>query len=287
MPRKRRTHEEYIEELVAKGIPHVPLEPYTFSKIGILHQCPKGHQWKTPPSSILSGRGCPECKHSKKRKSQDTYVKELDSLQTGIQVLEEYVNNITPILHRCSKGHEWKARPNAILSGGIRCPKCSVNRMKTSAEYAKQLLEKGINFTLLGEYAGARVPTLHKCSKGHTWNPTPDNVLKGQGCPGCATYGFKPEQPAILYYVKVSCEKDIYYKVGITNKTVTERFSKDKDKEITVLLEKHFDLGLDAYEEEKLILQKYKAKKAKILSPFLKGKGDTELFEEDVLGLDT
>lgn len=286
MPRKK-THVEYEQELKELAISLIPEESYINSSTPILHSCFLGHKNKIAPNNVLTRGRCPECSKKSKVKTSAEYIQELRTKGIDYDILEDYKTSDTSIIHRCTKGHQWKARPNGILSNGLRCPKCSINRMKTRNEYQEQLIATGTGFLLLEKYKGAHVPVLHQCSKGHTWTPTPTNVLRGQGCPGCAKYGFKPEQPAILYYVKVSCEKDIYYKVGITNKTIKERFAKDKDKEIVVLLEKHFDLGLDAYDEERLILQKHKAKKAKILSPFLNGKGDTELFEEDILGLDT
>ena len=59
MPRRRKTHEEYLEELKLKNIPYIPLEPYIKSHNSIIHQCPEGHLWKATPANILNNRGCP------------------------------------------------------------------------------------------------------------------------------------------------------------------------------------------------------------------------------------
>lgn len=221
-----------------------------------------------------------------KKKTHNQYVQELLNKNILYSPKELYINSATPILHECLNGHEWSIRPNHILSG-INCPKCSPNRRKTTEEYKKDLLMKNINFIVLEPYLNARTPILHQCSYGHQWRPTPDNTLKGQGCPSCSILGFDPGKPAMLYYIKIiSYHQEVYYKVGITNNSVEKRFSHDKDKIVQILMQKHFALGSEARLEEQSILKKYKDKRVKI-TDFLKSGGNTELFETDILGLDT
>lgn len=123
--RKRKTHEEYIRELVEKGILHVPLEQYVTNKTKILHQCANNtaHQWLTKPSHILGGSGCPICA-SNQRMSHEEYLAKL--LHKGIthKPIERYITNSTRILHECLEKHQWPAIPHSILLGS-RCPICS------------------------------------------------------------------------------------------------------------------------------------------------------------------
>ena len=114
----------------------------------------------------------------------------------------------------------------------------------------------------------------------------PDNVLRGDNCPSCASYGFNPSLPAMLYYIKISNQVgQTYYKIGITNNDVATRFKQERDKCITILFTKKFNLGLDAKIEEASILKTYHNKRVKVAN-FLKSRGNTELFEIDILGLD-
>lgn len=284
---KKKTHSEYLEDLRQKNIEYIPLEEYINSSKTIQHICKEGHVWSVSPNNILNGRGCPQCSRAKRTKSLLTYNEELKARKIAYIAIENYVSSNVPILHRCTFGHEWKARPNGILSAGNKCPKCSVNRQKTTSEYLLGLASIGINYEVLEDYRGARVPILHSCECGSLWKATPDNVLRGTGCPSCASYGFDPARPAILYYIKiVSYHQEVYYKIGITNNSVEKRFSKDKDKTIQILMQKQFLLGSDARAEEQSILDKYKSHRITI-PDFLKSKGNTELFEIDILGLDT
>lgn len=96
--------------------------------------------------------------------------------------------------------------------------------------------------------------------------------------------GFQKELPGILYYLKILHNDKIYYKIGITNRTVKQRFSLEDLSKITILKETFYLSGLDAYHEEQKILKDFKGMLTldkKILSS-----GNSELFEVDVLKLD-
>jgi predicted nucleic acid-binding Zn-ribbon protein len=157
---------------------------------------------------------------------------------------------------------------------------------KSTDTYIEALLEKDIDIAPLEEYTNVKTHILHEClTCGHEWKATPNKILSGRGCPSCSKTGYNPDLPGTLYYIKIENFPEIFYKIGITNRSLKERFERDKDKTITVLLEKHFEKGSDASKEEKEILQKYKSFRQNAPG-FLKSGGNTELFEEDILGLD-
>jgi hypothetical protein len=41
------------------------------------------------------------------------------------------------------------------------------------------------NIFMSGEYIGSRIKTEFHCSHGHSWMATPDNIIRGGGCPHC------------------------------------------------------------------------------------------------------
>lgn len=76
------------------------------------------------------------------------------------------------------------------------------------------------------------------------------------------------------------------YKIGITSKSVKERFFRSDFDNITVLHTEPFDIGSDArdYEQDILIaFREHQYTGPKILASNV----NTELFTKDVLGLDT
>jgi len=94
---------------------------------------------------------------------------------------------------------------------------------------------------------------------------------------------FNPDVPAVLYYL-YDPQEDLY-KIGITNKTVEERFGKEfcSNRAIAILEQTHFDNGLDAYLAEQEILEAFAPYRCENPSwPETKG-GRTEFFKEDIL----
>lgn len=210
-----------------------------------------------------------------KKRTTEEYQELVD-----FEVLEPYINARTAIKHRCSVGHEWLGIPNNILHNKAGCPSCSTYAKKTHEDY-----EASINYKVLEPYINDRTKIKHECAEGHQWFSSPNAILKGRKCPSCSITGFKPEQPAILYYLKLTKGSDTYYKVGVTNRTLHERFSKEKGLNIKALSIEHFNIGKDAYDKEQQILSQFKSSR-KTIKNFLKGGGNTELFEYDILNLE-
>ncbi len=94
--------------------------------------------------------------------------------------------------------------------------------------------------------------------------------------------GFDKTKKGILYYLKINSGEA--YKIGITNRTVQDRFSVTDLKSIEIVKEWYYDLGFDAYFAEQNILQSFKD--AKYTGDSLLESGNSELFYYDVLGLD-
>lgn len=91
----------------------------------------------------------------------------------------------------------------------------------------------------------------------------------------------------ILYYIRIEADFNIYYKIGVTNRTVAARFpASDDRKKITVLFTKHYDKLEDGYKIEQQTLKCFNEFKYNGEHNILKGGGHTEMFIEDVLQLD-
>ena len=62
-----------------------------------------------------------------------------------------------------------------------------MSRKKNPEEYVAELAEKNPTIVAIGRYDGAHVKIEHRCLVcGRRWMVTPDNILKGSGCPPCA-----------------------------------------------------------------------------------------------------
>ena len=82
------------------------------------------------------------------------------------------------------------------------------------------------------------------------------------GCANCAHTGFNPNEPAILYYIAITSDDgDTYYKIGITNFSIKERFPGSDSARIRLVKKWHFSVGSQAAKRELAILKKFSKNK--------------------------
>lgn len=223
------------------------------------------------------------------KRTHEEYEEDLMRLDVEYIPLETYVDSHTAILHECFNGHISTVKPYSVLSGK-GCKLCEVtSRTKTHEQYLMELRTLHPSVQVLDSYVNSNTPIRHKCKDGHIWWTRPSGMLKPSltsHCPDCTGGGFKGTRPGLLYYIKIQKDNLTYYKIGITNRSVLERFKTEpRSTSITVLLEVPYTLGQEAREEEQRILKKYAQHRQNIPELLVSG-GNTELFEFDVLGLD-
>lgn len=180
-----KTNNEYVEELHNIHPNILPLENYINSSTKIRHKCSiHNYEWDVCPNELLNGSNCPVC--SGILMTHDIYVERVNKINSNIEVIERYINSLTPIKHRCKiDGYVWKTTPNCILSG-TGCPKCYGNIKKTTEQFVDELSKINQNIIVLGNYNGANKKIKCKCKlDGCIWYPTPSNLLHPFGCPVC------------------------------------------------------------------------------------------------------
>ena len=118
-----------------------------------------------------------------KKLTHEEAQERIDRHGRGIVMVGDYVNIRTKTTCQCSEGHEWQARPSDVMKGS-GCPHCA-GQAPLSKEICNERL-KDRNIKMVGEYLGANHKTAFQCLEGHEWDATPDNVMRGNGCPHCA-----------------------------------------------------------------------------------------------------
>lgn len=186
-----KTHEQYIEECVEKHSDIEVIGTYINTKTPILHKCKiDGYEWFARPENILCGTGCPQCANNIKY-THDEYIDLIMIKGLNINVIGEYVNMNTPIVHFC-KTHNvyWNTTPYRILQG-CGCPECCKERIgdknrKNHDQYVNDLYLVRDDVEVLETYIDSKTPILHKCKTHNTdWLARPYNVLQGEGCSQC------------------------------------------------------------------------------------------------------
>ena len=169
-------------------------ENYINAKTKLLWKCSRGHTWKAVPDSIVSGTWCPICGKNKsaiKRKLTIQEMREIAKSRGGIYLSEIYVNANTTLKWKCSEGHQWEATPGNIKSGKW-CPICAGN-ICSSIEEMNEIARSRGGECLSEEYVNAHSKIKWKCSEGHEWEASPNNIKRGRWCPICARSKKKKE----------------------------------------------------------------------------------------------
>lgn len=136
-----------------------------------------------------------------------------DKLPNNIILLEEYKTIHILVQHKCAIcKHIWSATPNSIINGS-GCPICNKGG-KPKKTHNQYVLELPKDITVLKPYINAKTKILHRHTCGYEWKISPNNLLRGNSCPVCATSGFNPKLPAQVYLVEF---KDNLYKIGLSN----------------------------------------------------------------------
>jgi hypothetical protein len=284
---KKITQEEVENRFIAVGLK--PLEAYKGSGKKILAQCVKcQHEYSVEAGSVFQGYSCPKCARHVGKTQEEM---EENFRERGLELLGRHKNMGTSVAARClTCSYEWDAWPWGVLKGGS-CPQCVSRRIAgkrrmTQEEVISRLNSKGLK--PLEPYLRSHKPILVMGECGHTWKAALSNIGypdRGSGCPYCADCGFNPGKPAVLYYLRVfNPYGDPLYKIGITNRTVEERFRYEIDK-IAILRVEHFQIGSEAYDAEKKVLREF-SEYLYTGRNILHERGNSELFTVDVLVLD-
>ena len=186
MPKKRKTHEQFVAEM--KEIhPNIEvLGQYVNANIKIKCKCLiDNYEWEATPNHLLNGTKCPKCS-GHETISHQQFVEKLYNVNPNIEILGQYTNSHTKIAVKCKIDNcEWKATPHHLL-GGTGCPKCAGTQKKTHAEFISDILRVNPNIEVIEEYINYHTKIKFRCKiDGHEWIAEPSNILSGAGCPEC------------------------------------------------------------------------------------------------------
>ena len=152
-------------------------------------ECPEGHRWEIPYSSIQQGRGCPFCAGLAPKVPTDyhTLADERDFRWVGPEVSGIHVKTGW----ECEQGHKWEA-PYSSIQQGRGCPFCAGKAPRIPADYHALAGERSFR------WLGPEVPTIHaktrwECEESHRWEAPFNSIRRGHGCPFCA--GLAPKVP--------------------------------------------------------------------------------------------
>ena len=266
---------------------------YIDSKTKVVITCQIHGDFTQRPSGHLQGKGCPKCRYIKVAKS---HTKTFEEFVNFAKIFHnnkynysktKYISTLNKVTITCPIHGDFEQTPQDHLrSKG--CSKCSNMYSMTTEEFIKKSSEMYNNkydYTK-SNYKNAHTETSIICPIHGEFRQSPHNHWKSStGCPNCSLNGFKTNKPAILYYLKITTDDGkVLYKIGITNRSVKERFNLTDLSKIEIIKQKEFSIGQEAYNKEQEILKKYS--KYKYNGPPVIECGNTELFTTDITLID-
>lgn len=258
--------------------------------------CPIHGDFEQTPREHLSGRGCNKCGRLTVTRKQtgniETFISKAAVKHNNYYMYNNavYTTARYPLTITCPIHGDFKQTPDSHLQGQ-GCKLCGIIkvadgcRSHTTAFVAKAE-KKWPNLFNYSKaiYTTAIKPVYIICKRCDSqFETTPNKLLNNGACLYCDKRGFDKTKPAILYYLCV--DNGTAYKIGITNYTVCERFTKTDLEKIRVVKTWDYAVGKNAYIDEQFYLKEYK--KFKYAGSPLLSSGNTELFYTDVLGLDS
>ena len=165
---------------------------------------------------------------------------------------------------------------------GQGCKKCRDDSLRmTFEEFEKRSREiHGDRYNYFPPYITNGTKVKIECKEhGFFWQ-VPTKHWSCQGCPQCTKYSYRIEKPATLYYIRI-IGTDVH-KIGITNKTVESRFSKEKGK-FEIIKQLTLSDGKEIQDIERRILRACKEFRYTGEPIFTNNDGYTEMFYKDIL----
>lgn len=153
---------------------------------GIMKQytwkCDQNHTFPATGSNVMKGKWCPYCANLK------VDIKDMQALAEkngGKLISPEFINARTKYTWECEEGHRWEAVWGSIKNGSW-CPDCNGTTGRVTLELAQETARKQGGECLSTTYETVNTSMEWKCSKGHTFPGTYNNIRRGRWCPYCS-----------------------------------------------------------------------------------------------------
>ncbi len=181
---RRTLSDDYIAKLKKIDITIELLDEFKSIHESVRCKCKKcGLIWESQPRKIIR---CPNCSTMTQRNT-DSFIHELKSINSQVEVLGEFENLNTQIPCRCKKcGYEWTPLPATLLRGG-GCPNCAGRPYINTSIFVTELADINPDIQIIGEYVNNHTPIKCKCRIcGYEWETSPKSLKRGHGCRNCA-----------------------------------------------------------------------------------------------------
>lgn len=297
---RKKTKIEFVEKAQAKHGDRYDYSQteYKGNCIPVKIVCPEhGEFWQRPAEHYkhLGCKGCSSDKKKQRRLGTKKFIEAANKIHMGRYDYSKvvYKSAWEKVEIVCSIHGSFYQKPSHHTQGS-NCPACAqASRNKKICKDTKHFLGKakiihGNSYSYSKtNYTSAKTNVEIICPRHGSFYQMPNVHLRGSGCPSCSKTGFDGGKPGTLYYLRIiDPYGKSWFKIGITNKKLSERYSKDFINEVDVLLERRYKRGYVAAKIESRIKRKFCDVRIRPPSNLLKGhEGYSEIYPINILNL--
>lgn len=264
--------------------------------------CPIHGDFEQVVHNHLSGRGCRKCASkvigdSQINASWEKFIQNAPIVHNNKYVYDrdKFVAMNKPMHLTCPIHGSFKQIAANHLSGS-ECPKCALetvanNKISKSKKALPGLVASkfGSHYTLKMDTYTGMVKQMKAVCNIHNVEVAvlPTSLVRGRhACPYCSQINnqcLQTSRPTCVYYIKILHEKyGEVFKIGITSKPLTRRFTKEdfKDRFSVMYQSEYLDRCTAVTAEQQILLEE----KESLLNPDeeIVSKGEGEIFKEDI-----
>lgn len=284
--------DEFLKRCIAKHGDRYGYSKVVYSGLTkkIVITCSKHGDFNQHANNHARGQGCPKC-----RKNRRIDTKEFIRRARGVHGERysyrglNYINTKTKVLITCFEHGSFKQFPQDHLKG-FGCDVCSGNAQITTEEFIRRSkLAHGSYYDYSRSvYTNARSKVVIICPEHGEFLQSAASHARGTMCKQCSfelqgwgrsdyisicnkKYGGKSS----LYVIRCTKNNEVFYKIGISVKSINERFSEKKMPYNTELVKSiSAEVGFIWDLESKL----HRINKHNKYKPLMSFDGDTECF---------
>ena len=237
------------------------------------------------------GSGCSECGKLAVKKARmgdiTSFIEKANAVHSNKYSYENavYTDHYTKLTITCPIHGDFEQAPIGHLRGD-ECYACGrIKKAKNSTKTTKQFIEEagsvhGSKYDYSKfVYTGSHNNGIIVCHEHGEFSQQAATHLQGSGCPSCSITGFKKDELGILYLLQFKDEFNTQ-KIGITNRSVSSRYSKKDLDKVIIIREYVFEDGNKCYNAERDVLERFK--EFKYTGKPLLFSGNTELINYDL-----
>lgn len=248
---KRYTTESFIKKAMS-----VHGDRYDYSKAKLINMscsviitCKKHGDFYQGAGIHSRGSGCQKCfsesRGIKIDSTKEGFIRRSKAKHGDLFLYDNvvYKNTRTDVLMTCRRHGDFKIKPASHIAG-TGCPECkSLKKMNTQKFIRKSISIHGVRYDYrLTDFKSYKDGVYIICLHHGAFKQAVNNHLSGSGCPKCANLRsgwsrtdfsnycrLNNDSMGTLYVIKCYSEDEVFYKVGITSKSIKRRFPSKKD----------------------------------------------------------